>query len=137
MKKNKNSSILSVAVFSVFSLLGGGCASQDSGVNTAEIIKYSDFNPAQVLLDNNGRHVNAHGAGFLYDNGKYYMFGEHKVGGTVGNRALVGVHCYSSDDLYNWKDEGIALSVSDDEFLKFFRVHAGGQFVFCAAESGT
>ena len=29
--------------------------------------------------------------------------------------AQVGVHCYSSKDLYNWKDEGIALSVSDDE----------------------
>jgi hypothetical protein len=25
-----------------------------------------------------------------------------------------GVHVYSSRDLYNWRDEGIALSVSDD-----------------------
>ena len=28
-----------------------------------------------------------------------------------GNYAQVGVHCYSSKDLYNWKDEGIALKV--------------------------
>ena len=75
MKQNKSTSKLSAAVFSAISLLAFGCASSDKGVNTAEIIKYNDFNPAQVLLDNNGRHVNAHGAGFLYDNGKYYMFG--------------------------------------------------------------
>lgn len=121
MKQNKSTSKLSAAVFSAISLLAFGCASSDKGVNTAEIIKYNDFNPAQVLLDNNGRHVNAHGAGFLYDNGKYYMFGEHKVGGTVGNRALVGVHCYSSEDLYNWKDEGIALPMSDDPDSEIIR----------------
>ncbi|MFR6032299.1 MAG: hypothetical protein ACLUKN_03415 [Bacilli bacterium] len=121
MKQNKSTSKLSAAVFSAISLLAFGCASSDKGVNTAEIIKYTDFNPAQVLLDNNGRHVNAHGAGFLYDNGKYYMFGEHKVGGTVGNRALVGVHCYSSEDLYNWKDEGIALPMSDDPDSEIIR----------------
>ena len=121
MKQSKSTSKLSAAVFSAISLLAFGCASSDKGVNTAEIIKYNDFNPAQVLLDNNGRHVNAHGAGFLYDNGKYYMFGEHKVGGTVGNRALVGVHCYSSEDLYNWKDEGIALPMSDDPDSEIIR----------------
>ena len=45
----------------------------------------------------------------------YYWFGEHKTEGEGGNVAQVGVHFYSSKDLYNWKDEGIALSVSDDE----------------------
>ena len=29
-------------------------------------------------------------------------------------RAQVGVHVYSSTDLYNWRDEGIALAVVDD-----------------------
>lgn len=32
----------------------------------------------------------------------------------VGNLANVGVHCYSSKDLYNWTDQGIALSVVED-----------------------
>ena len=41
----------------------------------------------------------------------YYWFGEHKTEGLAGNLAQVGVHCHSSKDLYNWKDEGIALSV--------------------------
>ena len=52
--------------------------------------------------------------GAIFDNGRYYIFGEHKLGGTLGNKSVVGVHCYSSDDLYNWKDEGIALEMSGD-----------------------
>ncbi|PAW94737.1 beta-glucanase [Mucilaginibacter sp. MD40] len=72
------------------------------------------FYPGQLWPDNNGVHINAHGGGMLYNNGKYYWFGEHKIEGGAGNRAMVGVHCYSSTDLYNWKDEGIALSVSND-----------------------
>ncbi len=90
------------------------CASNNNGFNSSTIKKYSAFEPAKQWLDNNGRHINAHGAGFIFDNGKYYMFGEHKLGGTLGNKALVGVHCYSSDDLYNWRDEGIALEMSKD-----------------------
>ncbi len=50
----------------------------------------------------------------LFHASRYYWFGEHKIEGRAGNRAHVGVHCYSSADLYNWRDEGIALSVSDD-----------------------
>ncbi len=92
-----------------------GCVSENySGVNSSEYVKYSSFEPGKVLLDNNGRHVNAHGAGFIFDGGRYYMFGEHKLKGTLGNKAIVGIHCYSSADLYNWRDEGIALKVSHD-----------------------
>lgn len=72
------------------------------------------FKPGQLWLDNNGEHINAHGGGFLFFNDTYYWFGEHKTEGEAGNKANVGVHCYSSKDLYNWKDEGIALSVSSD-----------------------
>lgn len=42
------------------------------------------------------------------------MVGEHKIEGEKGNYAQVGVHCYSSSDLYNWNDEGIALKVSSE-----------------------
>lgn len=72
------------------------------------------FQPGKVWPDNNGVYINAHGGGMLFHEGKYYWFGEHKIKGEAGNRAQVGVHCYSSDDLYNWKDEGIVLKVSDD-----------------------
>lgn len=70
------------------------------------------FEPGQAWPDNKGTHLNAHGGGALYDQGRYYFFGEHKVAGPKGNSAQVGVHCYSSKDLYNWQDEGIALKVA-------------------------
>lgn len=70
--------------------------------------------PGQIWLDNNGVAINAHGGGILFYQGLYYWFGEHKIEGEAGNKAEVGVHCYSSPDLYHWKDEGIALPVSDD-----------------------
>lgn len=72
------------------------------------------FHPGAIWPDNNGLHINAHGGGLLYKKGVYYWFGEFKIAGGAGNRAQVGVSCYSSKDLYNWKSEGIALKVSDD-----------------------
>lgn len=70
--------------------------------------------PGAIWPDNKGVHINAHGGGILFHNGKYYWFGEHKTEGRRGNAAWVGVHCYSSKNLYDWKDEGIAMKVSDD-----------------------
>lgn len=72
------------------------------------------FHPGELWLDNQGLPINAHGGGILFHEGKYWWFGEHKTEGTEGNTAQVGVHCYSSSNLYDWADEGIALQVSDD-----------------------
>ncbi len=77
--------------------------------------RYSSFEPGQIWKDNNGVHINAHGGGILFHEGVYYWFGEHKIAGRAGNLAHVGVHCYRSKDLYNWTDEGIALSVVTDD----------------------
>ncbi|HWS00578.1 MAG TPA: glycoside hydrolase family 43 protein [Prolixibacteraceae bacterium] len=68
----------------------------------------------EIWPDNKGIHINAHGGGILQSGDTYYWYGEHKTEGKGGNKAMVGVHCYSSKDLYNWKDEGIALAVSSD-----------------------
>ncbi|MGK9369947.1 glycoside hydrolase family 43 protein [Melioribacter sp. Ez-97] len=81
------------------------------GLFAQEAKVYNSFHPGDLWLDNNGIHINAHGGGILFRDGSYYWFGEHKISGRQGNKAQVGVHCYSSTDLYNWKDEGIALSV--------------------------
>jgi hypothetical protein len=72
------------------------------------------FRPGQTWLDTSGTPINAHGGGLLHHEGLYYWFGEHKIEGRAGNAAHVGVHVYSSPDLYRWKDEGIALKVSHD-----------------------
>tara|TARA_R110002050_G_scaffold268396_1_gene410436 strand:- start:278 stop:1408 length:1131 start_codon:yes stop_codon:yes gene_type:complete len=79
------------------------------------------FNPGELWLDNNDVHINAHGGGFLIYDNTYYWFGEHKIAGTEGNKAMVGVGVYSSKDLYNWKNEGIALSVSEDPNSKLVK----------------
>ena len=76
--------------------------------------KYDCFKPGQIWKDNNGVHINAHGGGLLFYDDTYYWFGEHKIRGRKGNTAQVGVHCYSSKDIYNWLDEGIVLKVSED-----------------------
>lgn len=56
--------------------------------------------------DEKGNTVSAHGANIVKDNGKYYLFGERHDDTT---NAFVGFNCYSSNDLYNWKFERIAL----------------------------
>ena len=71
-----------------------------ASVSTAET-PITSFRPGEIWTDNNGAHINAHGGGILYDKGTYYWYGEHKVEGDAGNYAQVGVHCYSSKDLYN------------------------------------
>ncbi|MDR2627333.1 MAG: glycoside hydrolase family 43 protein [Dysgonamonadaceae bacterium] len=70
------------------------------------------FYPGKIWKDNNGVHINAHGGGILYHESKYYWFGEHK--GEGSNLALVGVTCYSSDNLYDWNCESVALAVEKD-----------------------
>jgi len=81
----------------------------------------NSFNPGKLWLDTNGEHINAHGGGFLYDDNTYYWYGEHKISGKNGNKAVVGVRVYSSKDLYNWNNEGVALSVSDDRDSKLIK----------------
>lgn len=73
------------------------------------------FKPGKVWVDTDSLPINAHGGGILFHKGTYFWFGEHKTKGEGGNIALVGVRCYSSTDLYNWKNEGVAFSVSDKD----------------------
>lgn len=75
-------------------------------------IKLNDFYPAQIWLDNNKVAINAHGGGVLFHKNKYYWYGEHKINGKSEEQfADGGIHCYSSSDLINWRDEGLVLSV--------------------------
>jgi beta-xylosidase len=105
MKKNNLYKILFRVFFIMISIsLASSCLLAQQNI-------YKSFKPGELWLDNNGKHINAHGGGILFDNETYYWFGEHKITGPEGNKAQVGVHCYSSKDLYNWKDEGISLYV--------------------------
>lgn len=71
------------------------------------------FIPGEPWLDIDGEVINAHDTGILYHEGTYYMHGVHRVEGSAGNKCQVGVRCYSSKDLYHWKNEGVVLPVSN------------------------
>ncbi|MBC8127889.1 MAG: family 43 glycosylhydrolase [Gloeobacteraceae cyanobacterium ES-bin-144] len=80
------------------------------------------FKPGQVWMDTDGKPINAHAGGILLEKDRYYWFGQpmsdlpagKKFPPSAGNLTEVGVTCYSSDDLYGWRDEGVVLSVSQD-----------------------
>lgn len=71
---------------------------------------YDCIRPGQVWLDTEGKRIQAHGGSVMYIDGVYYWYGENKEF-TVGDGKLWhwGVRCYSSTDLYNWKDEGLII----------------------------
>ena len=71
----------------------------------------NSFFPGELWPDDHGVHINAHGGGVLFEDGVYYWYGEHRIGGTAGNAAHVGVHVYSSQNLVNWADRGIAFDI--------------------------
>jgi len=72
------------------------------------------FAPGKQWKDTDGVHINAHGGGVIFVDGTYYWYGEHKTSGSGGNTSLKGVSCYTSKDLYNWKNEGVVLKVEQD-----------------------
>lgn len=74
----------------------------------------TSFRPGQVWPDNEGKHINAHGGAILEHNGTFYWFGESRLPRNEKDRTRYGVGCYSSKDLLNWKNEGLALRVIND-----------------------
>jgi lysophospholipase L1-like esterase len=82
----------------------------------------ADFEPGAVWLDTDGKPIQAHGGGVLYDKGTYYWFGENKdAPNAAADKALlaridaIGVSCYSSRDLVRWKNEGVVLAAVKDD----------------------
>jgi Glycosyl hydrolases family 43 len=83
------------------------------------------FVPGAVWRDTDGKPINAHGGGVMFHGGVYYWYGELKSGRTFlpdcnkswgGTRVdTVGVSCYASTNLYDWKSEGIVLAAVPDD----------------------
>jgi hypothetical protein len=67
----------------------------------------------QPWLDTNGKPIQAHGGGILFFEGVYYWFGENKNGPTILSHMhrvdAIGISCYSSRTLNDWRDEGLVL----------------------------
>lgn len=77
------------------------------------------FHPGREWRDTDGKPIQAHGGGILYvpESKTFYWYGENKDGRTYRphKRAtprvdVIGVSCYSSKDLWTWKNEGIVLT---------------------------
>ena len=94
-------------LFLVISLSYSTCAL------TQEDCQVKNIASGKLWKDTKGNQINAHGGGVLFHKGTYYWFGEHRP--TSGFATEVGVVCYSSKDLLNWKYEGVSLPVSEKE----------------------
>ena len=80
-------------------------------INLSSCRTVADFSVlcnGEEWLDTDGNPINAHGGGVLYHNGTYYWYGEHKTDFTTS--AMVGITCYSSKDLRQWKKKGVVLA---------------------------
>ena len=75
----------------------------------------SAFTNAAVWPDRDGKHINVHGGGVLFHEGVYYWYGESRNPRGSGEPGTAGIGCYSSTDLYNWKNEGVVLLVVKDD----------------------
>lgn len=86
---------------------------------------YDRIRPGKVWYDTSGKRIQAHGGSILYAEGKFWWYGENKEGitGRAEGRPCPfwhhGVKLYSSDDLYNWTDEGFAVKESEDKSNPF------------------
>lgn len=74
-----------------------------------------------IWKDTAGKPIQAHGGGMLHHGGRWYWYGENKSAptyrqGEIDRADVVGISCYSSSDLVNWRNEGVVLpAVPGDE----------------------
>lgn len=81
----------------------------------------NSIKPGKIWLDNVGKPIQAHGGAMFYENGVYYWYGENKENTDgVSEVWTTGIKCYSSRDLYNWKDEGYLVEPSTDKNSLFY-----------------
>lgn len=99
--------------------------------------KYSSFRPGAEWRDTAGQVIQAHGGQVVPatdDHGRriWYWYGEDRSNGYADSP---GVHVYSSYDLYNWKDGGLALRAmnspdqfeNDKYFSKLYKKYTAAQ----------
>lgn len=106
--------LLSLNLFCLGNVNTNGGKSSE-GINSSDKVNSSDnkVNSSERIIvngvpwyDQRDSIVSAHGANIIFDNGRYYLFGEFK---TDSANVFKGFSCYSSPDLVNWKFERIAL----------------------------
>ena len=93
-----------------------------------------------IWKDIDGNPIQAHGGMLLQHQGTWYWYGENKSGASHQTAAgkwrvdVVGISCYSSPDLMNWKYEGLVLKAdrTDPEHpLYYKKVCERPKVLFC------
>jgi len=90
---------------------------QDAYDNLRIIYNYTAFTgtDGERIVDNNGTKIQAHGGQVQKVGDTWYLCGEDKTNGLYP----LGVHIYSSKDLYNWTDCGLGLqTVPTEEYFR-------------------
>jgi hypothetical protein len=70
--------------------------------------------------DTDGNIINASDGGIIFAEGKYHWYGQalrpfpDLPGADGGQKTDVGVVMYESEDLLNWKYEGVILATNND-----------------------
>ena len=74
------------------------------------------FYPGREWKDTDGNPIQAHGGSIIQVGNKFYLYGENKEKNTGFNGIWhFGVRMYSSDDLVNWKSEGIVMKADEND----------------------
>ena len=85
-----------------------------------ELFKHGEINEYIMWHDTDGNIINASDGGIIFANGKYHWYGlalralPMNKGPHGGQMSDTGVVMYESEDLLNWKYEGVILEVSAD-----------------------
>ena len=72
----------------------------------------------EMWKDTDGNDIQAHGGCIMEFDGTYYWYGENKgAENCPGTRRVdvIGISCYSSGDLVNWKNEGLVLKADQND----------------------
>lgn len=78
--------------------------------------KYTSFHPGKPWFDTDGNRIQAHGGNIMYFDNKFWWYGENKEK-SISEWDIWhwGVRLYSSEDLYNWKSEGIIVLPNEED----------------------
>ncbi|HMA95865.1 MAG TPA: family 43 glycosylhydrolase, partial [Polyangiaceae bacterium] len=77
----------------------GGATGIGGSATPSDTDLIANFKNGGYLNDSSGKRIEAHGGGFLYEDGTWYWFGEDKSQNSGNFKA---VNCYSSTNLTDW-----------------------------------